>query len=308
VTSLSFSQQLADVMRRRPLTSYFVLAFGISWGLMLAVLVAGGGAIVPSESDMEDLLPFVVLAVVAGPSAAGLICCWVVDGRDGLRELRARLFRWRVSWRWYALAFLGLPLIAAAGMIALRPFSDASMPGIVDADDRASLIVGGIAAGLAAGIFEEVGWTGFATPRLRKRYGVVVGGLILGFLWGAWHYITALSGSGTESGGFSTSLFLAMMLFYVAVLPAVRVLMVWVHDRTHSLLVLIVMHCSLTGNVLFILMPDDPTSATLGAWYGTIAALAWALVLLLAVRTRRQAPAALHPAGVSPRGTATPAT
>ena len=61
----------------------------------------------------------------------------------------------------------------------------------------------GIAVGLGAGIFEEMGWTGFAIPRLRLRYGVLSTGLIVGVLWGAWHFFVNFWASGVTSGELS---------------------------------------------------------------------------------------------------------
>ena len=52
-----------------------------------------------------------------------------------------------------------------------------------------SLLLIGLVVGLVTGIFEELGWTGFAIPRLRLRYGVLTTGLIVGVLWGAWHFL-----------------------------------------------------------------------------------------------------------------------
>ncbi len=46
----------------------------------------------------------------------------------------------------------------------------------------------GIAVGLVVPFFEELGWTGFAIPELGKRYGILTTGLIVGLLWGAWHF------------------------------------------------------------------------------------------------------------------------
>jgi hypothetical protein len=43
---------------------------------------------------------------------------------------------------------------------------------------------------VAVGFFEELGWTGFATPRLRLRHGFLATGLIVGVPWGAWHLLT----------------------------------------------------------------------------------------------------------------------
>ena len=96
------------------------------------------------------------------------------------------------------------------------------------------------------GIFEELGWTGFAIPRMRLRYGVLTTGLIVGLLWGAWHFLPFFWGSGTTSGVVPVTLFLLVLLF--TWLPAYRVLMVWVYDRTESLLVAILMHASLVAS------------------------------------------------------------
>ena len=100
----------------------------------------------------------------------------------------------------------------------------------------------GIAVGLVVGILEELGWTGFAIHRLRLRYGVLATGLIVGVLWGAWHFPLFFWGSDTYSGGLPPALVLAVQLF--SFLPAFRVLMVWVYDRTGSLLVAMLMHAS----------------------------------------------------------------
>ena len=49
----------------------------------------------------------------------------------------------------------------------------------------------GIVVALVAGFIEELGWTGFAVPVLRRRYGVLATGLIVGFVWAAWHLLVA---------------------------------------------------------------------------------------------------------------------
>ena len=66
------------------------------------------------------------------------------------------------------------------------------LPGIFTSTDKASFLLFGIAVGLGAGFFEELGWTGFAVPRLRRRYGVLTTGLIVGVLWGAWHFLVVV--------------------------------------------------------------------------------------------------------------------
>jgi membrane protease YdiL (CAAX protease family) len=108
----------------------------------------------------------------------------------------------------------------------------------------------GVAAGLMAGVFEELGWTGFAVPTLlRLRHGVLATGLIVGIPWAAWHLLVAFWASGTISGEFAlVSYLLDPFLFLVAF----RVLMVWVYDRTGSLLLAMLMHLSLTASTLIL--------------------------------------------------------
>jgi membrane protease YdiL (CAAX protease family) len=235
-------------IRTHPLATYFVLTFGISWGGVLLVVAPHG---IPGTTEQTDrLFPYVYLAMLAGPSVAGILLTGLVQGRAGLRDLLSRLIRWRVGARWYAVALLAAPLLTLVVLLALSLLSREFLPGILATDDRGSLLVFGIAVGLGAGFFEELGWTGFATPALRRRYGVLATGLILGVLWGAWHFLVNVWGGGNWAGSLSSALFLPSVLTSLAVLPAYRVLMVWVHDRTGSLLVAMLMHASLTTSMV----------------------------------------------------------
>lgn len=268
-------------IERHPLPAYFTLAFAISWGAVLLV-IGGPGGIPGTTEQTETLLPLVVLVMLVGPSVAGILLTGLVHGRAGLRELLSRLTKWRVGARWYAVALLTAPLLVTAVLLALSLSSPVFLPGIFTSDDKASLLLIGIAGGLAAGIFEELGWTGFAVPRLRLRYGVFATGLVVGVLWGAWHFLVNIWGSGTSSGTFSLLLFLPQFLFYVGVLPAYRVLMVWVYDRTGSLLVAMLMHASLTASLPLILLPPARGVPLLTS-YLVLAAALWVVVAAVAM-------------------------
>ena len=142
-----------------------------------------------------------------------------------------------------------------AELLALSLSSSEFLPGLFTSGGKTSRLALGITAGLSAGIFEELGWTGFAVPRLRLRHGVVATGLIVGVLWGAWHILAnVIFARGAYSGGLSPALFIVARGFcdLTGILPAYRVLMVWVYDRTGSLLVAVLMHVSLTaGTIIF---------------------------------------------------------
>jgi membrane protease YdiL (CAAX protease family) len=191
---------------RHPAPIYLVLTFAISWGGVL--IVVGPGGFPGTGERFERLLPIAVAVMIAGPSVAGLLLTALVYGRAGLRDFLARLFKWRVGAWWYAAALLIAPTLMMAVLFALSLFSPTFLPGIFVTDDGATLVLRGIAVALAAGIFEELGWTGFAIPTLRLRYGVLATGIIVGLLWAAWHLLVAFWASGAVSGALSLASYL----------------------------------------------------------------------------------------------------
>jgi membrane protease YdiL (CAAX protease family) len=183
-------------IKRHPVLTFYAVVFVISWGGVLIVVAPSGIPGTPEE--VERLFPVVVMAMVAGPIVAGILLTGLAHGRTGFREFRSRLFRWRVGARWYAVALLTAPPLVAAVLFALSLTSPVFLPGIVMTDDKATVLLSGIAVGLAAGFLEELGWTGFAVPALRRRYSVFTTGLIAGVLWAAWHFLTTFWASGTS--------------------------------------------------------------------------------------------------------------
>jgi uncharacterized protein len=167
-------------------------------------------------------------------------------------------------------------------MLALSLISPEFLSRIFIASDKASVLLLGIAAGLTAGIFEELGWTGFAIPRMRLRYGVLATGLIVGVLWAAWHLLQSYWASGVTSGELSKALWLADAVVgtLVGQLVAFRVLMVWVYEHTGSMLVAMLMHTSLAA-FTFILFPPSAIMANLISGYAYTAVL-WVVVAVVA--------------------------
>jgi len=263
-------------IKRHPVPTYFALAFALSWG---GILIMVGPDEIPISTDQAVVAG---MAMLLGPSLASILLTGLASGRVGFRELVSRLLRRRVGARWYAVALLTAPLSTAAVLLALSLFSPEFLPGIFTSDDKVTFLLMGIAAGLTVGFFEELGWTGFAIPRLRLRYGVLTTGLIVGLLWGAWHFILFW-----ESDSFSGALPLALLLARLfSWLPAYRVLMVWVYDRTESLLVAMLMHVSLVATLMII----DPslTGGSLLTFILVRAAVLWIFVAAVAVANRGQ--------------------
>lgn len=284
---------MATSIERHPLLAYYVLTFAISWGGF--VLVVGPGSLVNTNWQAEGAFVSAILVMLAGPSISGLLLTGLIDGRAGYRELMVRLRTWRVGVRWYAVALLPAPMLSAGILFTLS-----LTPPLFAGPDRVAVLLAGLAAGTTT-LLEEIGWTGFAVPRLRRDHGVFTTGLRVGVLWGLWHFLQQVFVSGTYAGDIPLPAFLMLSaMAAVANLTAYRVLMVWVYDRTGSLLVTTIMHGMLTTSTIFWFTPIA-TGVVFLADVWLMAAAMWLLVGAVAAveggatgPVRAQAPA---PAG-----------
>jgi uncharacterized protein len=275
-------------IKSRPLLTYFVLTFAISWGAILSAVGFGPGGFSATSQQFKMAIPYVVPAMLLGPSVAGIVLTGLLNGRAGFRELRSRLLTWRVGARWYAVALLTAPLSTTAALLALSLTSPEFLPGIFTSDEKVTVVLMGITVGLMVGIFEELGWTGFAIPRMRLRYGVFSTGLFVGVLWGAWHLLQGYWASGVNSGEISLALWLSTWLLGTVIgqMAAYRMVMVWVYERTNrSLLLAMLMHASLTASqVIFVPLASSGVAfIVIGLAY---AAAVWVVVGVIAVVTR----------------------
>jgi membrane protease YdiL (CAAX protease family) len=150
---------------------------------------------------------------------------------------------------------------------------------------------------LAAGVFEELGWTGFAIPTVLKRHSILATGLIVGIWWSAWHLLPNLWSARAAAGELSMSIHMAGIAagLFIGYLTAFRVLMVWVYERTGSLLIGMVMHASFTASLL-ILNPPNISGLNLLTYSFALAALLWIVdAAILTVDTLNAAPSRTAP-------------
>ena len=272
------------VITRYPVSTYFGLTFAISWGGALWAIGGSGQMSGPSPTS-DPRFPYAVMAMLAGPGVTAVLLTGLVHGRAGLRAFLSRLLRWRVGSRWYAVALLTAPLLWFVTLITLSLTSSTFLPRLVTANEKTGLVLVGLAVASGAGIFEELGWTGFAIPQVRRRYGVFATGLIVGVWWGAWHLLTNVFWvSRLTAGDVPLSIFVpaSVIGLLIGYLVAFRILMVWVYDYTRSLLLAIVMHASLTASVL-ILDPSALTGVALLGYSFALAVVVWAAVAAIAV-------------------------
>jgi len=254
------------LVRRFPLGYYFALAYGIS-GVALGVIglpKLEGAAKFP----LSSLVMFPVMVIVVG--MAGIALTVATGGRQGLRELWSRMTRWRLG-RWYfALLIPPLGILTVLTVLQL----------IVSPRFTPGFLAFGFGAGVLAGFFEEIGWTGFAYPRLSLRFGALGGALLLGVLWGVWHLPVVDSlGAANPHGHWLPAFFIS----FVALVAGLRVLIAWVYSNAGSILAAQLLHASSTG-FLVVLGAPKVSPAQEALWYLSYATLLWVIAALVVLR------------------------
>jgi len=264
----------------KPVITYFSLVFLIAWGAVI-IVVGPQGLKGEATPDNAQLLP-TFAAMLLGPAVVGLSLTYLSKGKKGLRELWKRQTRWRVGLRWYAIALLATPILILVILFPLSRVSDVFLPSIIASDNVAQVVAFGLIFGIFAGLLEEIGWTGFALPRLRKRYSLIMAGLILGLIWGAWHGLADYWGAHAKFA----MLWLPRIVLWTLALTAYRMLMAWVYDNTESLFVAQLMHASFTGSQGLLV----PTLSRIDhfLWYGPFTVVLWLIIFFLAPHIKKQ--------------------
>jgi len=261
-----------SLIQRYPVTCYFVLVYSISWGGSLAI---GGPKFLRGEQlGLEDAMLMAPL-MLAGPLIGGIAMSYLIDGPAGLRQLFSPMSRWRIGLRWYVAALLTFPalILAVLGMLS----------SLVSPDFSPGFIAFGILAGLLAGFIEEVGWMGFAFPRMQNSLGTWRATISLALLHGVWH---AMAGYLAEAGTFGEYWLPRFIAMWLVAMTAMRILLVWIYSNTGSLLLAQLTHASSTGS-LVIFGPEAISPAQGTLWFAVYAVVLWIPAAIVIARHGR---------------------
>jgi membrane protease YdiL (CAAX protease family) len=175
---------MRTAIRQHPIIFFFVFALGFSWLEWLPYILSQDGLkVLPVSLGMLAIIPGVFL----GPALSSILVTGITDGKAGVRQLLRRFLIWRVSWYWYVFALLGIPCLLTLGAIVQPSVLSTFKTNLTPVALIVGYLPGLVLSGLLSGDAEEIGWRGFALPRLQKLHGPLLGTVILGLLWGVWH-------------------------------------------------------------------------------------------------------------------------
>lgn len=245
---------------RAPVLWFFLLAYvftGIGHAVHLIVthrLAAGVADGTPIEdTPMTTWGRYAPYVIGTGPSLAGLLMTLLLDGLPGLRRLAFQLTPWSVGQAWPLLAvclilplgviFLPVLILAAVDASVPRP----SWPG------PAYLFAAVIGGFLGPGLFEEIGWRGFALPHLQRRHSALVSSLLIGLVWAFWHWPNFVIPSQPPPWWHP--------LIFAPLIMALSVVFTWVYNSTGgSLFAVVLLHGTIHA-ALGLCAAPDPVAA-----------------------------------------------
>ncbi|GAC1654796.1 MAG: hypothetical protein NVS4B3_19080 [Gemmatimonadaceae bacterium] len=216
--------------RAGAVSPFFVLTFALTW---LAWSVATA---LPDRGAVDAFAPSplrgpLVFGGVVAPAIVALALSARADGRIGVDDLLRPIGRWRVGVGWYLFA-AGYTVLVKLAVAPLYRLGVGAWPRFGTSPWSLMVIAVVVSTGAQAG--EEIGWRGYALPRLSARLWLPAASLVLGVLWATWHLPLFLFALGSDTYGQS-------FLVYLLGVTALSVTMAWLYWRTGGSLLLVML-------------------------------------------------------------------
>jgi membrane protease YdiL (CAAX protease family) len=223
--------------RSRRLLAFFAITFAAAWACW-----AAARAISPEDTAASPAVALVgtvvVLLGVFAPGYTALALTARYEGRSAATTLLNRILKWDVGVRWYVFAIGYMPAIKLIVAVVVRVVTG-EWPRFGREPLYIMLAALMISTWVQAG--EEVGWRGYALPRLSARFGLGPASIILGFIWAAWH-LPLFFFPASDTLGQSFPLYLLQV-------TAISVAIAWLFWRTGGSLLLVMLFHAAVNNL-----------------------------------------------------------
>ena len=236
-------------MSAGPLLRFFFLTYAVAWTFFVAAasIPDDDASITPALSGLREFL------FLVGTFAPAFVALWLTsrsDGHTGVGALLRRVLESRVRARWYLFAVGYMVAIKLTVALVYR-IAAGEWPRF--GDEAWYIVAAAVLISTPAQAGEELGWRGYALPRLAARFGLARGSLLLGVLWACWH-LPLFFIPGVDKYGQS-------LLLYILGGTALSVAMAWLYGHAHgSLLLAMLMHSAV--NQTKDIVPSNAAGAT----------------------------------------------
>jgi membrane protease YdiL (CAAX protease family) len=250
-------------LRAHPVAAFFLMTYLMTWALWLPLVILQDRT--PPALDL-------VLRILGSsvPSALAILLVARLQGRAEVRRLVRRLLIARVAVGWYA-AVVALTALAVVAVWVSTLFGFPTPVVAVTIPGLLSVFLFSIFPGSALG--EELGWRGFALPRLQARRSALAASLIVGTVWGTYHLPLFLLGSPTRP----FALFLPFALSCVIM----SIFYTWMYNGTRgSLFIAVLLHAATNLPLSIVFAPLE--RRVLPAYWIYVGMLALAAAILIA--------------------------
>ena len=181
MTTLADGGPKGNLLQRRPLVSFFVLAYLF---FLITILIIGA---VVSLTSVSDVLMGLLIAIASWtPNLAALVVTRVTGGKQGVKRLFSGWLKWRVNPWWYVFGLAPI-LIAFGSAWIYSTIGDAALPNNAIGLTTSSFVLMLFFHTIQGATGEELGWRGFALPGLQKQFNPLVSAIILGLVVSGWH-------------------------------------------------------------------------------------------------------------------------
>ena len=167
----------------RSLLKFFLLTYALTWICFISVVKMSHPPR-PTAPTSAILSGFLLLLGTFAPALMALAVTARDEGRRGVGALLRRMIEWQVGWRWYLFAVAYMPALKLSVALIYRLMTG-SWPRF--GGDSWYIIVLAIILSTPVQAGEEIGWRGYALPRLAGRFGFARASLLLGLIWACWH-------------------------------------------------------------------------------------------------------------------------
>jgi membrane protease YdiL (CAAX protease family) len=260
----------------RRLLIFLVTTFALTWGGWWSIAILSP---VEGLTFGNPLILTLYLLGGFGPTIGAFIAVLATPADGSMREFAGRLFKWRVSAVWFAIAF-GLPallgLLHAAIALAFAP------AGASIGFEPLWRILPLFGMMIVGGGLEELGWRGVALPELENTTSKFLATLVVSVIWVAWHLpLFFIHGVTQYHGNF------ALFALYTS---ANSFLLAWLYFKTRSILLCVFFHAASNTTTAMIVLPESHNAAPDAISAAIALALGIALVLVPTRRRRYSRP------------------